>query len=289
MDQARIAKSRAIYATSITLGQGVDDPRVMQAFATVPRERFVRDGPWNIFTPSGYVETASADPTLLYQDVVVALQPQKRINNGQPSLHARCLAAARVQAGDRVLHIGCGSGYYTALLAELVTENGSVIAWDTEQPLAVAATQNLRGWAHVTVGCRSGTVSPIPESDVIYVSAGCTQPLKIWADALLPGGRLVFPLTPGWDYGGMLKVTRHANGYDADFVCTCSFIPCDGGSHAGMEAKLREAFSRGGTENVSSLHFGAATRDIDCWFAGDGWWLSSAPNLDDVPYDRPGR
>src|SRR6266404_1121257 len=56
----------------------------------------------------------------------------------------------------------------------------------------------------------------------------------------------------------------------------CSFIPCHGDSDTAMEERLRRAFSRGGAEQVSSLHFGACAPDTDLWFAGEDWWLSSA-------------
>ena len=267
-----LAQRRAEYAASITAACGIDAPRVQRAFATVPRERFVGLGPWKFFTAAGYVQTVSSDPLLLYDDVVIALSPEKRINNGQPSLHAKCMAAVDIQAGDRVLHIGCGSGYYTAILAEMATARGCVLAWDVEPALARAAAANLCDRTHVVVDCRSGTQPPIPTSDVIYVSAGCTRPMKDWVEALTPGGRLIFPLTPGWDYGGMLKVTRHEHRLHAQFVCACAFIPCVGGSSPAEAQGLLRAFSRGDMYQVSSLRFDAVSGE-DCWFAGDGWNL----------------
>jgi protein-L-isoaspartate(D-aspartate) O-methyltransferase len=274
MRSDNIAGQRDLYAASITSGRGIDEPRVQRAFAAVPREDFVGAGPWDILTSSGYTKTPSSDPRVLYEDIVVALAPEKRINNGQPSLHARCMAAADIRAGDRVLHIGCGSGYYTAILAELTTVEGRVAAWDIEPQLAADASRNLRKWSNITVTCRSGITAPIPASDVIYVSAGCTQPVRAWVESLAVGGRLVFPLTPGWDFGGMLKVTRREHELDAEFICRCSFIPCVGGSHPADVEKLLRAFARGATERVSSLHFDAAAPEADCWFTGDGWYLS---------------
>jgi protein-L-isoaspartate(D-aspartate) O-methyltransferase len=271
-----IAGTRKRFGAAMGLAPGVDDPRIAHAFASVPREHFVGAGPWRFLAGTGYVETSSADPSLLYEDVVVALAPEKRINNGQPSLHARCLSAARIVPGDRVLHIGCGTGYYSAILAELTTKAGSVDAWDVEPALADAASRNVRAWPNIAVTLRSGTAPPIPVSDVIYVSAGCTQPLRIWTDALSDGGRLVFPLTPGWDFGAMLKITRRGHAHAAEFICRCSFIPCDGGSNPGARERLREAFSRGGDHQVSALHFGPDPGTDASWFSGDGWWLSSA-------------
>jgi protein-L-isoaspartate(D-aspartate) O-methyltransferase len=284
VDQTQLAEQRNRFAAAMASAPGVDDPRVGQAFARVPRENFVGRGPWMVLSSDGYIDTPSADPALLYQDIVVALAPEKRINNGQPSLHARCLSAAHVRPGEQVLHIGCGSGYYTAILAELATHTGVVTAWDVEPTLVAAASHNLRRWSNVAVALRSGTSPPISPSDVIYVNAGCTRPLKIWVDALQEGGRLLFPLTPGWNFGGMLKVTRRGNGYEAQFICRCSFIPCNGNSDAEMEDRLAQAFSRGGIEQVLSLHFGVDAPGTDLWFAGEDWWLSTAPATQDVAH-----
>ena len=51
------------------------------------RGSFVGPGPWKVFAGSNYVETPTDDAAFLYQDVVVALAPERRINNGEPSLH----------------------------------------------------------------------------------------------------------------------------------------------------------------------------------------------------------
>lgn len=269
MDEARNRYSEAMAASP-----GVDDPRVIEAFRTVPREQFVGPGPWLILDENGYVPSVSADPALIYDDVVIALAPDKRINNGQPSLHARCLSAARIRAGEKVLHIGCGTGYYSAILAELVGPSGVVSAWDVEPSLANAARRNLRPWISSSVSLSSGIEAAIPNSDVIYVCAGCTKPARSWAQALSNGGRLLFPLTPGWGFGGMLMITREADEYRATFICKCSFIPCVGGSNPGAEEELRNAFAAQSMECVSGLHFGDVAERRNVWFEGDDWWLS---------------
>lgn len=266
---------RERYARAVAAAPGVDDPRVVEAFKKVPREHFVGPGPWLILAREGYVGSETSDPAVLYDDIVVALAPDRRINNGQPTLHARCLSAARVRPGERILHIGCGSGYYSAVLSELVTPSGHVVAWDLEADLTARARSNLVEWTNVAVDRRDGTVMPIPRSNVIYVCAGCTAPLRAWVDALADGGRLVFPLTPGWDFGGMLMITRTGDDLAARFVCRCSFIPCVGGSDEIGKAAVQKAFSTGNMDDVSSLHFGFQDAGSGTWLAGDGWWLST--------------
>lgn len=267
---------RQFYARLITAGLP-KNPRLAMAFATVPRERFVGPGPWQILTAAGPLETPTSDPAFLYQDVLVALAPERRINNGQPSLHALCLSALDVKPGERVQHIGAGTGYYTALLSELVGPSGEVIAYEIEEDLARFAAENLIDRANVKVLHRSGAESPLPESDILYVNAGATSPLNIWLDALRPGGRLLFPLIGGRgstnDIGGMLLVMRRANGYPAKFISGVSFIPCIGASDERSMEKLWHAFQRGEASSVQSLRRGTAP-DKSCWFAGEGWWLS---------------
>ncbi len=115
---------RDFYARLVTAEGGSSDERLARAFATVDRTAFAGDGPWKVFTANGYVDTPSDDPAFVYQDVVIALKPERGINNGEPALHARCIAAVAPQAGESVIHVGAGSGYYTAILAELVGLSG---------------------------------------------------------------------------------------------------------------------------------------------------------------------
>jgi protein-L-isoaspartate(D-aspartate) O-methyltransferase len=274
-----IEDHRAFYTRLITAGLP-QNPRLAAAFVSVPRERFVGPGPWQILTASGPLETPTSDPAFLYQDVLVALAPERRINNGQPSLHALCLSALDVKEGERALHIGAGTGYYTAVLSELVGPSGEVIAYEIEEDLAQRAAENLSDRANVKVLHRSGAEAPLPDADIVYVNAGATAPLDVWLDALRPGGRLLFPLTGGRegtnDVGGMLLVTQGVHGYPAKFISGVSFIPCIGGSDENNMEQLWHAFQRGDAKSVQSLHR-RTIPDNSCWFAGDGWWLSKVP------------
>ena len=274
---------RTFFAELMTAMVGVPDSRLTTAFASTPRERYLGPGPWKVFIGRGYTQTPTADPSLLYQDILVALDEDRGINNGQPSLHALCLAALKVKEGERVTHIGAGSGYYTAILAALVTASGAVSAYEVEESLAHRAAGNLAHLPQVTVLARSGTEGSIPDSDVIYVSAGASAPLDLWLDALRPSGRLMFPLTPDGaggmpGLGYMLLVTRvQEQRYDARFVCPAMFIPCLGGRDEETAKKLAEAFRRGGVSDVRSL-WRHTKPDETCWCSGNGWWLSAVEN-----------
>jgi len=272
------ASFREFYARLVTASVEVHNEEIARAFASIAREDFLPPGPWQVLVPKGYIETPTDDPALLYQDIVVAIDPSRRINNGEPSLHARCLNAASPQPGETILHVGCGSGYYTAILATLAGPDGRVTGLDVVAELAERARHNLKQFQNVDIQCRSGSVAPLPMSHVIYVNAGATEPVKAWLDALLPGGRLIFPLTPGRDFGGMLLVTRHAEGpvFEARFVTRAGFIPCLGAQDEEIRPRLKEAFQHSDWRKVRSLRVNDGAPDSSCWFAGKDWWLSTA-------------
>ncbi|MBM3648752.1 MAG: protein-L-isoaspartate(D-aspartate) O-methyltransferase [Alphaproteobacteria bacterium] len=270
------AALRSFYAKLVAGNGQVDDPRIVAAFAAVPRERFVGPGPWQVYAQGGgYIETPSDDPIFIYQDVLVGLASDRGLNNGQPSLHVRCLAALQPRAGETAVHIGAGTGYYTALLAELVGPTGSVVGYEVESDLARRAAVNLSSLTNVTVHHRSACEGPIETCDVIYVNAGATHPLDTWLDALRPGGRLLLPLTPDQGMGGMLLLTRREDSFAARFVCPAMFVPCVGARDPATAQRLATAFARGDARTVQSLRRGPSP-DQSCWCAGHGWWLSTA-------------
>ena len=174
---------RAFFAELITAIAGVPKSRLTSAFAATPRERYLGPGPWKVFTGRGYTLTPSGDPAFLYQDVVVALEEERGINNGQPALHALYLAALSVKEGESVVHIGAGTGYYTAVLAELTGVTGKVFAYEIAQSLAQRATRNLADLPNVAVYQRSGTEGLLPDCEAIYV---VREPRHRWIPGSMP-------------------------------------------------------------------------------------------------------
>ncbi|MCG2669628.1 protein-L-isoaspartate O-methyltransferase [Bradyrhizobium sp. GCM10023182] len=274
----RSDKYRAFFAQLICAAARVTDPRLEQAFRNVRREPFAGPGPWSI-TLGGhpYVVTPDDDPAFLYQNTLLALDPARGINIGMPGAHAHWLSGCGVKEGETVLQIGAGTGYYTAVLAELAGPSGRVYAYEIDAHLAGLARENLKDIANVELRDRSGVASDLPDVDVIYVCAGAAQPASEWLEALRPGGRLVFPLAPTGVLGGMLMITRPQQGaaWPAKFLSRAQFIGCAGLQDAEAGRRLAEAFAKG-WESVRSLRRGDAP-DETCWFAGDGWWLSTAP------------
>jgi protein-L-isoaspartate(D-aspartate) O-methyltransferase len=271
----RSAKRRRAYAAEIARRAGVSDPRIEAAFAAVPREDFAGPPPWRIGSGGFFGLDSSDDPERLYEDVLVAIDAARGINNGQPSLHALCIEALELSEGETAVQVGAGAGYYTAILAHLVGPEGRVIAYEIEPDIAERAAANLARHPQVEVRARSG-VDGLPLADAIYVNAAATHPLRAWLDALKPGGRLVFPLQAAGSSGAMLKVTRPERGgaWPARFLMGVVFIACEGAQDSGMARRLEDAFRRGGSERVRSLVFGAEPRRSD-WLRGDGWALST--------------
>jgi protein-L-isoaspartate(D-aspartate) O-methyltransferase len=272
----RIEAHRSFFANLVTAQAGLPPgSELAAALASTPREQFVGPPPWKVFTRSGYVETLTDDPAVLYQDVVVSLGVNEPLNNGQPTLHAFCIAALAPKKGERVVHVGAGTGYYTTLLAKLVGETGTVDAYEIEPTLVQRATDNLAALPNVTVHRRSGAEGPLPACDVLYVNAGATEPLAVWLDALRPMGRLLFPMTPDNGVGAMLLVTKQEDeSFAARFLLSAQFVPCIGARREATAQKLSAAFQNGKWARVKSLHRNDEVDD-SCWCSGPGWWLST--------------
>lgn len=267
---------RRFYARLVTASAGVRDPRIIDAFAAVPREQFIGPGPWQIAVDGGYLASETDDPIVLYQDIVVGLYPDRRINNGEPSLHAKCLGAVCPAIGDVVIHVGAGTGYYTAILAQLVGATGRVHAYEIETDIARRAVENLAGCSTVSVHARSALEGRLPAANVVYVNAGATHVPLVWLDALAPGGRLILPLTPDERLGCMMLVTRVTDAtYAARVVSPAAFVPCVGARHELASRTLAAALDTRGPEVVRSLRRGTTPDEI-AWCVGDGWWLSTA-------------
>ena len=282
-----VTTARRWFAEELRHTAGVRSPAVVGAFATVPRERFLGPGPWRILSPmsmDAYWTTDDADPRHLYHDILVAIDETRRLNNGQPSLWAALYDRLGLAAGMHVVHVGAGTGYYSAVLAEIVGREGRVTAVEIDPALAERARENLAlAWPQAAVLAADGfAFRPDRPADAIVVNAGVSHPSLAWLDALTPeGGRLLFPLTSAGGFGGFLLVRRRAGTtrrYPARYAGRTGIIPCVGGGDPEAEARLEAALARpGGLAAVRSLRRDPEMPDESCWLAGDGWWLSTAP------------
>ncbi len=185
--------TRQEYARDVAANSGCAGGPVEAAFAEIPRENFLPDPPWDIFGGCVGATLTSSEPEALYCDGLVAIDNAKGINNGQPSLHAKWICAADPIPGDIVVHVGCGGGYYSAILASLVGHNGHVHAYEIDPDVARLAARCLVVYPNITLHRVSGASSELPAADVIYVNAAASAPQASWLSALRPGGRLIFP------------------------------------------------------------------------------------------------
>ena len=111
--------ARRWFAEELRLVAKLSDEKVVEAIANVPRERFVGPPPLRILSPwdmSAYWTPPDSGPAVVYHDVLIAYDEQRWLNNGQPSLWAFILDKLKITRGARVLHLGCGMGYYTAII-----------------------------------------------------------------------------------------------------------------------------------------------------------------------------
>lgn len=271
LDDVRQAYAEEVRAVA-HLGPEAD--ALIEAFARVPREAFLGAGPWQIVTPaerSPYRTTRDADPRHLYHDVLVAIDPARRLNNGQPSALARWIAAAAPRAGDTVMHVGCGTGYYTAILAEVVGATGRVIAREVDPELAARARATLAPWPQVEV-----TDARVDDGscDAVFVNAGATHPLIAWIDALAEGGRLVMPLTvhspPHHGVGVYVCATRAGARWPVVEVSPVAIYDCAGARDPDAHAQLLAVIAAGATDRLDTLSIAPHDRGAACLIHVDG-------------------
>jgi protein-L-isoaspartate(D-aspartate) O-methyltransferase len=284
--QAELRIIRAAYAKQILAAARVDDPSLEAAFGAIRREDFLGPGPWPILRWLGeYVPTPDADPVYLYTNDLVGILPERHLNNGQPSLHAYLIHRAAPAAGDHIVHIGTGTGYYTAILAHLAGRSGRVTGIEYDDDLAARAKANLAATPNVEILQGDGALVGFDQADVIYVNAGCTMPAESWLDRLADGGRLILPMTSDQGFaskspaqmassGAVFRIERRGCDYFARWISAVAIFPCAGSRDEASERALAEAFARGGWQQVTRLYRDQEIADERCWVKGHRWCLA---------------
>ena len=190
-------------------GKGVRDMAVLRAVATIPRHLFVPD-------PLRHQA---------YDDVALPIGNGQTIS--QPYVQARSCELMRLTGRERVLEIGTGSGYQTALLSMLAE---SVFSIERIADLARRAHEVIRelGLDNITIMHGDGSLGWRPNSpyDAIVIAAASPAISQPLVEQLAPGGRLVIPVGPR-DAQVLTLVTRHLEdtGYESTPVHDVRFVP----------------------------------------------------------------
>ena len=280
---------RRAYAEQIAAAARIETPGLKEAFAAVPREAFLPPGPWLVVAEGQQPrQTPDDDPRHVYENVSAAIDPARQLFNGAPAFLARMIDQLQLREGSRVVHVGAGTGYYSAIMAHVVGPTGSVLAIEIDDALAAGARVNLGSLSWVSVQCSPGddlsTVARA-EVDAIVVNAGVTHPLDAWLDALAPGGRLLLPLTvalPGMGPLGkgvvvVINRTSDGAGFSAGVLSFVAIYSAIGLRDHGIEASLGQALRRTSFPNLTQLRRDPHNSSPDCWLHAERFCLSMAP------------
>jgi len=279
-------ETRKRFAEEIRTAVKINSEALLNAFASVAREDFVGQGPWSVLsrpTPGQRQPqvTDVTDPCELYRDVAVYLDSSKSLTNGNPSTLATWLDALNLSDGKSVFHLGCGTGYYTAIIAEVVGRRGQVTAAEVDPVLAAQARKSLARYPNVQVMEGDGGSVDTGLRDAIFVNAGVTHPTEHWLESMTVGGTLVLPITveigmPHVGKGLALRVSRLASGYEARFFPMPVMIySCTSVRDAQIGAAFGQRFMSGTFDSVRSLRRDPHTPESSCWLHSTTFCLST--------------
>jgi protein-L-isoaspartate(D-aspartate) O-methyltransferase len=280
---------RRFFAEEIQACAGIRNQAIVDAFAAVPRERFLGPGPWVMKSEADLGgpprQTPDGDPRRVYHNVALAIDPARQLFNGQPSTLGVWIDALDIGAGARILHVGAGLGYYSAILAHVVGPRGRVVAVEVDDGLASRARGNLEAFEWVDLRHGDATATSDERFDAILVNAGATHPLDAWLDALAPGGRLVLPLTVNLPPGGPLGkgfvvlITNDATASSMSVRLLPTMVMIYSGQRIRDEAAsaaMGRAFSRGALGGIKRLRRDRHDESPSCCLHADTFCLSSA-------------
>jgi protein-L-isoaspartate(D-aspartate) O-methyltransferase len=189
----------------------IRDQKVLEAMRAVPRHSFVPE----------------ALQSRAYGDHALPISASQTIS--QPYIVARMTELLEVDSASRVLEIGAGSGYQTAVLAKVA---GQVYSIERIAGLAREAQSRIRqlGIYNATVKCFDGTLgwaANAPYDAILVAAGGPTVPEPLVAQ-LKVGGRLVVPVGESRESQRLVRVIKSATGYQQEDHGGCAFVPLIG-------------------------------------------------------------
>jgi protein-L-isoaspartate(D-aspartate) O-methyltransferase len=205
------ARQRAEMVDRQLRSRGIRSKVVLDAMGTVPRERFLPPG----------------EEPRAYRDQALPLSRGQTVS--QPYMVAIMTEALQLKPTDRVLEIGTGSGYQTAILSPLAAQIFSV---ERIPELASGAREVLAelGCGNVQVKVGDGTLGWPDEApfDAILVTAGAPRPPEALKTQLREdGGRLVVPVGDRY-VQELIRLTRDGDEYEVEELLACRFVPLVG-------------------------------------------------------------
>jgi protein-L-isoaspartate(D-aspartate) O-methyltransferase len=281
-----LAAQRRFYAEEVQIASNIRSARIVEALASVPRERFLPTGPWMVRSDGDFGApvrlTPDADPRHVYHNISVAIDPGRMLFNGMPGLICMAMDALGIEAGTRALHVGAGTGYFTALMGHAAGPAGRVVAIEADETLAAQATANLASTPWIEVRHGDGTGALNEPFDAILVNAGVTHPLDAWLDAVSPAGRMVIPLTAAMAPMGnigkglmlLLTKTAHAEAFDVRVLTFVAIYSAVGIRDEALNAEIGKALAKHPFPPLKRLRRAAHERSESCWLHAASFCLA---------------
>jgi protein-L-isoaspartate(D-aspartate) O-methyltransferase len=287
---SNLAAQRQFFAEEIQITSDIRSTGLVHAFARVPREEFLGPGPWTIRGEADFQKpprrTPSSDPRFVYHNVAIAIDEARTLFNGAPGFLAVLMDALGLKAGARVAHLGAGTGYYTAVMAEAVGPGGRVTGIEVDPDLAARAAGNLRSWPWASVTAGDGTALAPAPFDAVLINAGVTHVLPAWLDSLAPGGRMIVPLTAtmggpmgpamaniGKGIVALITKTGDPAAYDARLVTFVAIYSAIGLRDDSVNTKIGAALAKMPYPMLKKLRLDPHEPAASCWLHDDrGCW-----------------
>jgi protein-L-isoaspartate(D-aspartate) O-methyltransferase len=275
---------RQFLAEEVAAVANLKTPQLVEALAPLPREKFLRPGPWLVRGEAdfgGARTTADPEAQHVYHNYSIAIDAARQLFNGAPGIVAASIDALTLARGDRVLHVGAGLGYYSGLMAHVVGEPGRVVAVEVDAALASEARANLAAvpWVEVRLGDATGLAGD-ESFDAILVSAGVTHPQRTWLDALALGGRMILSLTATMPATGPLGkgfsalFTKTGNDtFSARVLAMTAIYSGVGLRDEGLNRQLGQAMMRTPFPRFSNLRTDAHLPSASCWLHSEEFCL----------------